>query len=527
MSGQPPAMKCPRCVQRIHRAAESCPHCGFSIADADAQFGVEEVRLRRLTDSAGILRRGDREQVAAAMERITRRLPQVFVAVYTGALGEVANIRQFGFWLLNRSAFEDVPVDQPNEAGILLTIDPESKAAGMVFGYLLDPFLEEADTFECLSRGHAYWLEQRYAEGIVRVLARLRSHPLQAEPPGTPGSGVFPTQGVAARDDRGCGARDPCRAPQSAGARRSHGGAAMRTWQAKVLTGVLLAGAWLLAAEAQTAGEAPDHARPGAEEIAASEKPVAGIPEKFWRIYFRERPRTLLVDPQGLLSSVDFRERLAFLNYHAGDSAIDLFVYVFKGDQEIPAEVRAEECIAQCFTAGRPAVIVYYFLGAPQRSALYLSPSLTDVVPATEQRRALESAVMQAVGKVDGSGQFEAFLVQMSIRIYWMERMLGGEGAAVGEMPAVVRKATTHGEKSATMEKLRPLLERARRFTVPAAVLGGLLVAAGVLGSWLRRRARYRFPELDVEPRLGGAHAAGVGAVISFASAALASGVTA
>jgi hypothetical protein len=107
------------------------------------------------------------------MERMTRRLPQVFVAIYTGALGEVANLRQFGFWLLNRSAFEDVPVDQPNEAGILLTLDPESKAAGMVFGYLLDPFLEEADTFECLTRGHAYWLEQRYAEGIVRVLAHL------------------------------------------------------------------------------------------------------------------------------------------------------------------------------------------------------------------------------------------------------------------------------------------------------------------------------------------------------------------
>ena len=166
-------MKCPRCVQRIHRAAESCPHCGFSIADADAQFGVEEVRLRRLTDSAGILRRGDREQVAAAMERITRRLPQVFVAVYTGALGEVANIRQFGFWLLNRSAFEDVPVDQPNEAGILLTIDPESKAAGIVFGYLLEPFLEESDTFDCLSRAHAHWLEGRYAEGIIRALRYL------------------------------------------------------------------------------------------------------------------------------------------------------------------------------------------------------------------------------------------------------------------------------------------------------------------------------------------------------------------
>ena len=107
------------------------------------------------------------------MEKITRRFPQLFVAIYTGSLGEVANIRQFGFWLLNRSAFEDVPVEKPNEAGILITIDPESKAAGMVFGYLLDPYLEESDTFECLSRAHAYWLEGRYADGIVRVLTHL------------------------------------------------------------------------------------------------------------------------------------------------------------------------------------------------------------------------------------------------------------------------------------------------------------------------------------------------------------------
>lgn len=150
-----------------------CPHCGFSITDADARFGEEEVRLRSLTDSAGILRRGERGKVMAAMERISRRFPQVFVAVYTGSLGEVANLRQFGFWLLNRSAFEDVPVEKPNEAGILLTIDPESKAAGIVFGYLLDPFLEEADTFECLTRAHAHWLEERYADGIVKAFAHL------------------------------------------------------------------------------------------------------------------------------------------------------------------------------------------------------------------------------------------------------------------------------------------------------------------------------------------------------------------
>jgi len=139
------------------------------------RFGAEEVRIRCLTDSAGILRRGDRERVQAAMDHITRRFPQIFVAIYTGSLGEISNLRQFGFWLLNRSAFEDVPVTKPNAAGILITIDPESKAAGMVFGYLLDPFLEESDTFDCLSRAHAYWLDGDYADGIVRLLAHLDS----------------------------------------------------------------------------------------------------------------------------------------------------------------------------------------------------------------------------------------------------------------------------------------------------------------------------------------------------------------
>jgi len=166
-------MKCPRCVQKIHRAAASCPHCGFTLADADRHFGEGEVTLRCLTDAAGLLRRGQREQVEMAMERITRRFPQLFVAVYTGSLGEMANTRQFGFWLLNRAAFEDVPPEKPNEAGILLTIDAESKSASITFGYLLDAFLEEADTFECLSRAHSYWLEGKYAAGIVRALKHL------------------------------------------------------------------------------------------------------------------------------------------------------------------------------------------------------------------------------------------------------------------------------------------------------------------------------------------------------------------
>jgi hypothetical protein len=139
----------------------------------DARHGGEHVVLRCLADTAGVLKRGDRELVEQAMEGFAENFPQLFVAVYTGSLGEIGNLRQFGFWLLNRAAFEDLPAEKPNEGGILLTLDPESKSAGFVFGYLLDAFLDEADTFACLSRAHSYWLEGRYAAGMVKAIQHL------------------------------------------------------------------------------------------------------------------------------------------------------------------------------------------------------------------------------------------------------------------------------------------------------------------------------------------------------------------
>jgi hypothetical protein len=143
------------------------------VADVDARHGGEHVVLRCLADTSGVLKRGDRSVVEEAMERFSEKFPQLFMAVYTGSLGEIGNLRQFGFWLLNRAAFEDLPAEKPNEGGILLTLDPESKSAGFVFGYLLDAFLDESDTFECLSRAHAYWLEGRYAAGMVKAIQHL------------------------------------------------------------------------------------------------------------------------------------------------------------------------------------------------------------------------------------------------------------------------------------------------------------------------------------------------------------------
>ena len=240
------------------------------------------------------------------------------------------------------------------------------------------------------------------------------------------------------------------------------------------------------------------------------------------KAYLGDRPKAWLSDPQGLLGPIDQRERLAFLEYHAGDSAIDLFVQVFKAGQRVPDEERMNGFMAQHFATGRPAVLLQFVMGAPERAQIHLSPALRERVPAAERRRALESAMIQALEKVEAPAQFESFLVQLSIRIYWMERILTGQAPA-GEKTSLPVAAVAKSDKAALAAKLlkpfEPWIDRARRI----AVLVGLgLTAVLVVVVWQRLRLRRlgcRFPEADVEPRLGGAHAAGVGAVISFANA--------
>lgn len=50
---------------------------------------------------------------------------------------------------------------------------------------------------------------------------------------------------------------------------------------------------------------------------------------------------------------------------------------------------------------------------------------------------------------------------------------------------------------------------------------GGFLILLICVLIWMKFIRKNRFPEFEVEPRLGASHAAGIGAVISFSSTAV------
>ena len=306
----------------------------------------------------------------------------------------------------------------------------------------------------------------------------------------------------------------------SAGVAAAAGSLPLPAWSPEdkesVKKGQLVPGLSLLTEETLAEAVKPPVEAPKPEEVAMPATPTPEVGEQYLEAYFGERPQHFLVDPQGLLSAKDARHRENFLNYHSGDSAIDLFVYLFDGHQEIPSEVREEEIVERHFSSGKPAVVVYYYLGAPERSDIYVSSLISDAVSAADQRRALASSVEEALEKPDKVAQFEAFCVQLAIRIYWMERATGlvTEADATPHLRAMA-KAEKKEQEHALTTKVQAIAGEwgpaaGMMITAVLVVIGGVTIA--------RQRSRYRFPVFEVPPRMGGAHAAGIGAVISFGS---------
>ena len=166
-------MKCPRCVQKIHPGAASCPHCGFTMAHADEVFGTEDIKLKKFSDVAGVFRMKDREPIRKVLEDFETKFPQLFVSIYLGAFDDVNSLRQYGFWMLNRTNYVDVDSQRPNATGILILIDVNAKSASITYGYALMPYLSESTTFAALSAGHPMFLQGDYPGALKAVIQKL------------------------------------------------------------------------------------------------------------------------------------------------------------------------------------------------------------------------------------------------------------------------------------------------------------------------------------------------------------------
>lgn len=245
------------------------------------------------------------------------------------------------------------------------------------------------------------------------------------------------------------------------------------------------------------------------------------IDDEFLPAYFFGRPASYLVDPQGMLTMQEQRDRQSFLEYHAGDSEIDLYIYLFDQKQHVPPVGEIKRVFAKNFSRGSGlTALIYYYVGAPERSVMVMSPEVSAVVPPTAIRGALIYAKQQAQGKSEPASQLESFSTSLSIRLYWMEQELAKQAAGGGPAPTGSEELTVveASEPSPAGEPVDDWKILVALGLVVTAILSG-----GVFVVWWRARQRQQhlFPEMEVSPLLAAPHAAGIGAVIHFGNATL------
>lgn len=248
------------------------------------------------------------------------------------------------------------------------------------------------------------------------------------------------------------------------------------------------------------------------EREVAEEKKVRDIPADVLDAYFSRKPSSFLIDPQNILTRQEYRDRLSFLKYHDSDSRVGLYVYLFEGQQDLPSEMEVEQLFKEQFSDAGPTALVMYYMDEPGRAELHLSDELIRSVGQAERRRALQSAINQARSKSQPVDQLDSFCVQMSIRLYWMEKAWQAGIVAAPEMEA---ERVSIPNSVEWRQALASWWSQWSRYLLTGAFLSVFLSVS----RWIQcRRRRYRFDDHPIRPRLGFPQAASASVVRRFSS---------
>ncbi len=245
------------------------------------------------------------------------------------------------------------------------------------------------------------------------------------------------------------------------------------------------------------------------------------IPPNFLSEYFRKPPERYLMDPQGLLTAREADDLQAFLDYHARDTNIVLYLYLFDEKQQLPEGESLMRLIEEHFDPSKPYAVAFYFLGDPSRSRLGFSEKIRQFFPQNEQDKVLRMGVEEAMEKTERASQAESFAIQLSIRLYWLENVVSVDRGGVSFLGDLDLR-----DRGREVRKKGHWWDRLKGDSTFRTFFWGFcgilpIIAMGWGGMrFLESRRVYVFPDATGEPMLGAGSGVGVGGMIGFSASA-------
>jgi hypothetical protein len=92
---------------------------------------------------------------------------------YLGALPDDLSMSELGFWLLNHGQVKGAEYARPNENGILLILDMNTKQIGVSLGYFAESLISEEEAYRALLHARPHLLNAEYGEALEKIFFRL------------------------------------------------------------------------------------------------------------------------------------------------------------------------------------------------------------------------------------------------------------------------------------------------------------------------------------------------------------------
>lgn len=162
------AMVCPSCLLRLSDSANWCPGCHFTGADTVAMFPLPLPPLQTVFDAANLWSNFEQSRIRHRLEKLHDRFPQIRWSVYSLDAGDVANLRVFGFWLLNASPLAEDESEDQRAWTVLLVFNGASGKVALVPGYGVEPWVPDDQWQRALSMMSEAWNQGKRWIGLSR-----------------------------------------------------------------------------------------------------------------------------------------------------------------------------------------------------------------------------------------------------------------------------------------------------------------------------------------------------------------------
>ncbi|MBK8093260.1 MAG: hypothetical protein IPK32_15045 [Verrucomicrobiaceae bacterium] len=236
-------------------------------------------------------------------------------------------------------------------------------------------------------------------------------------------------------------------------------------------------------------------------------------------------PQEFLIDPDSLISEVPAEEMTRFLEFHARDARIRIFVLVLPSDRQIPTVAELEKAAGGTLTR-TDSCLVAFPLSEPWRARLFVSKSVHEQTSASFLSETAHACLRNALEVRDPVDQLQQFCTELSTRLFWLQQTLIGERRKSGETQPLREMALQQSADSFS-GALTPSLSLFSIGWRSVILLVLLLLTVTGIALWMVRRFLlwsrlqrqnhiWLLPEVEPTSRLGGAFTGGGGFMIRY-----------